>query len=72
MHRIKEDGKMIKIVYIVIACAFGDSFYHIDSVWTSLCKARKRCNELNSKGGQWLVDNWGCGLFDVELEIIKH
>ena len=63
---------MRKIVYIVIACAFGDSFYHIDSVWTSSRKARKRCDELNSKGEQWLVDNWSCGLFDVELEIIEH
>lgn len=62
----------MKIVYIVIACAFGDGFYHIDSAWTSARKARKRCDELNSKGEQWLVDNWSCGLFDVELEIIAH
>ena len=60
------------LIYIVIACSIGDSFYTIDSVWTSRRKAYKRCDELNSKGERWLMDNWSCGLFDVEQKIIKH
>ena len=63
----------MKLVYIVIACSVdGDSYYRIDSVWTSNRKAVKRKNELNEKGLEWLLENWGCGLFDIEYEFISH
>ncbi len=58
------------LIYIVIAaCIDGDSNYIIDSVWTSHRKAEKRCKEINSMGLEWLLENFSCGLFDVERRI---
>ena len=63
---------MRKLVYIVIACSVdGDSHYRIDSLWTSDRKAKERVNELNSKGLEWLLENWGCGFFNVEPKFIS-
>lgn len=63
---------MIRRVYIVICCCgSGDEYYEIDSVWTSKRKAQKRRNELNAKGAEYLLDNYGCSLYDVECEIIS-
>lgn len=63
---------MRKLVFIVIACSVdGDNYYRIDSLWTSSRKAEKRVEELNSKGLDWLLENWGCGLFDVEIQSIS-
>lgn len=60
------------LIYIVIACCEnGDSWYRIDSLWTSSKKAEKRVEELNANGEQWLLDNWGCGLFDIEQKWIS-
>lgn len=58
---------MKKIVYSVIcACNNGDEKYHIDSTWTSLKKAQKRKNELNSLGFDYLQEEYGWGWFEVE------
>ena len=63
---------MRKLIYIVIACSVdGDNYYRIDSLWTSSEKAKKRVKELNSKGLDWLLENWGCGLFDIEQKNIS-
>lgn len=63
----------MKLIYIVIAWSVsGDFGYDIDSVWTSEKKAYKRCKELNANGSEWLVENRGCGLFDVEQYFISH
>lgn len=60
----------MKLTYIVIACCVnGDSNYLIDSVWTSSRKANKRVTELNSKGSDFLMNIYGCGLFMVEQVI---
>lgn len=51
---------MAKLLYIVIACSVdGDSYYNIDSVWTSSRKTESRKDELNAKGLEWLLENWG-------------
>lgn len=64
---------MRKLVYIVIACCeSGDDYYLIDSVWTSSRKAEKRAKELNKNGLEWLLDNYGCGFYQVELKSISH
>lgn len=63
---------MRKQIYIVIACsADGDNYYRIDSLWTSRKKAEKRTDQLNSKGLEWLLENWGCGLFGIEQKFIS-
>ena len=63
---------MRKLLYIVICCCEnGDEYYHIDSIWTSSRKAEKRKEELNSKGLEYLLDNYGWGLFDVKQEFIS-
>lgn len=57
---------MSKIIYIVLAnTVYSNSEPMIDSLWTSKKKAQKRCNELNSKGLEYLIDEYGCGLYDV-------
>ena len=57
---------MSKLIYIVVANAvYSNSEPMIDSLWTSKKKANKRCNELNSKGVKYLVEECGCGLYDV-------
>lgn len=65
---------MSKLIYIVVAAGNdrSDEHYIIDSVWTSRRKARKRRDELNKKGLEHLLDEYGCGLFDVEQKIIQH
>ncbi len=69
--KIKESrGWRMKLTYIVIACCEdGDNYYFIDSVWTSSRKANKRVAELNSKGLDFLLNTYGCGLFVVEQAI---
>ena len=63
---------MRRIVYSVICCAVnGDEYYHIDSTWTSLKKAEKRCVKLNSKGLDYLMENFGWGFFDVVYQILS-
>lgn len=63
---------MLRMVYIVICCCCpGDEYYEIDSVWTSERKAQKRCNELNAEGAEYLLENYGCSLYDVENKIIS-
>lgn len=58
---------MGKIVFSVIcACNNGDEKYHIDSTWTSLRKAKRRQNKLNSLGFDYLQEEYGWGLFEVE------
>lgn len=61
---------MSNIVFIVIAVANphrnADDKYIIDGVYTSLRKAEKRANLLNSKGTEWLLDHYGCGCFEIE------
>ena len=67
----RKDEGMIRMVYIVICCCIpGDKYYDIDSVWTSERKAQKRCDELNAKGEEYLLDNYGNGLYGVECEMI--
>ena len=62
----------MKLIYLVIAWAtHGDSGYFLDSVWTSYRKANKRCKELNDLGAEYLADEYGCGLFDVDQRIIN-
>lgn len=65
---------MSKLIYIVAAAGNdrSDEHYIIDSVWTSRRKARKRCDKLNEKGLEHLLDEYGCGLFDIEQKIIQH
>lgn len=62
-------------VYIVIAACSdrynGDEKYIIDGVFSSEAKAKKRQEILNSRGLEWLIDNYGCGLFTVEVELIR-
>lgn len=63
---------MGKIVYIVICCCNnGDEYYHIDSTWTNEKKAKKRCDELNSKRFDWL-QKYGWGFYGVELSTISN
>ncbi len=66
---------MRRLVYIVIAACSdmhnGDEKYIIDGVFSSGAKALKRQELLNSRGIEWLLDNYGCGLFSVEFEPIK-
>ncbi len=64
---------MRKLVYVVIACCneSSDDFYKIDSVWTSEKKADKRVSELNEKGLEYWLENWGCGLFTIETLTIS-
>lgn len=62
---------MLRRVYIVICCCVpGDRYYDIDSVWTSERKAQKRCNEINAMGAEYLLENYGCGLYNVESQFI--
>ena len=63
---------MRRFVCSVICCAVnGDEYYHIDSTWTSYKKAVKRCEELNSKGLDYLMENYGWGLFEVVLQSLS-
>jgi hypothetical protein len=56
-----------------MACGFADdSYYVIDSVWTSERKALKRQEELNKNGVDGIIENRGCGLFDICTEVISH
>lgn len=60
---------MLKLIYIVLAnSVYSNSEPMIDSLWTSEKKANKRCNELNSKGLEYLTEEYGCGLYDVILK----
>lgn len=62
---------MRKLVYIVICCCNnGDEYYHIDSTWTSEKKARRRCNEQNSRELDSL-QKYGWGFYEVELSRIS-
>lgn len=64
---------MQNVVYIVIACGFADdSYYVIDSVWTSKRKAVRRQKELNKDGVDSFIENEGCGMFDIYTEVISH
>ena len=64
---------MQNVVYIVMPCGFADdSYYVIDSVWTSERKALKRQEELNKNGVDGIIENRGCGLFDICTEVISH
>jgi hypothetical protein len=61
-----------RIVYTVIcACNNGDEKYHIDSTWTSLRKAEKRKNKLNSLGFKYLQEEYGYGFFEVEYLLLS-
>lgn len=66
---------MSKTVYIVIASTSprhnGDERYIIDGVYTSFRKAKKRANLLNAQGIDWLLDQYGCGLFNIEYGNIR-
>lgn len=63
---------MARIVYSVICCAVnGDEYYHIDSTWTSLKKAEKRCEKLNSKGLDYLIEKYGYGLYEVVYQSLS-
>lgn len=63
----------MQIIYIVIAANIGgDCSYTIDSVWKSERKAKKRCDELNSFGLDYLLEEFGCGLFMVEQKIMNQ
>lgn len=65
-------GNMIKFIYIVITNApMNDFRYHIDSVWNSERKAKKRCDELNSDENEEWRDEYGYGLFEVTQEFIS-
>lgn len=62
----------MKLVYIVITTALGNDFrYHIDSVWTSFKKAKKRCNKLNSDDLKEWREDYGYFLFDIETEPLR-
>lgn len=73
---------MYKLVYIVICdCPLqnlgggvmgcnGDEHYHIDSVWTSERKAKKRCSELNSEENKEFREDYGYGLFNIDQQIL--
>lgn len=64
---------MRRVAYMVIACCndTSDDYYKIDSTWTSKRKAEKRMRELNTKGIEYWLENWGCGLFNIEILIIS-
>jgi len=64
---------MKKLVYMVIACCNdrSDNYYKIDSTWTSKRKAEKRMKELNEKGLEYWIENFNCGLFNIELLTIS-
>ena len=54
----------MKLVYIVVwFCGDDGEDSKIDSVWTSLKKAEKRCKELRDRG---------IGLYEVATEVVKH
>lgn len=70
---------MNKLVYVVICdCPIldidgiklsnGDEHYHIDSIWTSERKAKKRRDELNNDID--LLEDYGYGEFTVEQHFI--
>lgn len=63
--------RRILLFIVISACTNGDEFYIIDSVWTSDKKAQKRCNTLNEKGSEWLMEEYGCGLFEVRQKFIS-
>ena len=71
----REYRHRAEIVYLVIAPTNrqinGDDPYIINSVWKSARKAKKRQAELNSKGKEWLLDTYGCTVFEVEAKIIS-
>lgn len=61
-----------KLIYIVIDSRIDDGInlgYHIDSIWTSEKKAKKRCEKLNRE----LEDDpiFGIGLYEVEQKFIS-
>lgn len=71
---------MFKLVYIVMCdCPIvdighgvkwgSDERYHIDSVWTSERKAKKRCKELNDN--EELREEYCYGLFSVEQQLLS-
>lgn len=65
---------MRKVYIVIAACSDrynGDEKYIIDGVFSSEAKAIKRQKVLNSKGLEWLIDNYGCGMFSVEVEPIR-
>lgn len=64
---------MIQKVYIVMCYTVcnGDFPYHIDSVWTSEKKANKRMYILNSVENEGWREEYGYGLFDVEIQLIS-
>lgn len=62
----------MKLVYIVISNnPMNDFRYHIDSAWTSKKKAQKRCNELNSEEKSKWREEYGYGLFGVEVMFLS-
>lgn len=73
---------MYKLVYIVICdyplqdlgngvmCGNGDEHFHIDSVWTSERKAKKRRNKLNSEDYKEFREDYGYGLFYIEQQVL--
>ncbi len=64
---------MSKLIYIVMSCCEdGDNYYLIDSVWTSQRKAIKRKEELNKNGLEWLLENKGCGFYNIEQKFISR
>ena len=62
----------MKLIYIVIDSRVDDGInagYHIDSIWTSERKARKRCDGLNKELEEEPI--WGVGLYQVEQKFIR-